>query len=331
MSIRVYDNGVLLEEWDDPARTYRRYQAGAVVEQRPYTAGESSDAALRQPPAVPAWTFAGHGIRAGDPARPLNANGYVKIQSSHADPTGMVIWTQKVAGDSADVNVDGSVIVKHGKDYTGTPGYVDTLQVYTLAGSSGTIIGNNDYSGYESELPYAPGSTETGKGYVRFELGPRWPRSEVGRFNNSGDFMAGGFVVHKPGQDGVTPLRTFRQSGSTVTQVDGNDMFAAADVGKFLLWDGAGTDGTCDRIVSLVNSVTVRVESVRIISTARSASVVTPRFTVTKDGRPQWSAQNTQTTVGAAGGASAPPATPKRWLRVLDADGTVLVIPAYLP
>lgn len=36
-----------------------------------------------------------------------------------------------------------------------------------------------------------------------------------------------------------------------------------------------------------------------------------------------------QTTVGAAGGASALPATPTKYLKVLDHNGTVLVIPAY--
>lgn len=338
---------------------------------------------------------------------------YVKIRSEHGDPGGMVIWTQKVGGDSADVNVDGSVMVKHGKGYAGTAGYADTFQVYALAGSSGTIIGSNDYSGYESTTPYAPGPSETGKGFIRFELGPIWPRSEVGRFNNSGDFMLGGFVIHKLGRDGVTPARTFVQSGTTVTQVTGNDIFSAVDAGRFLLWDGGGADGTCDRIVSVVDSVTVMVESDRTIETARSASVVSPRlrfdksgqslttssggftinapipvsigvtnplaigkpnqatdlwadlhittqddrdkgivirphaatqtanlfetqyadttysFAVDKEGRPKWSPYNVQNTVGAAGGAEAPPATPQRWLRVLDSDGTILVIPAY--
>jgi hypothetical protein len=36
-----------------------------------------------------------------------------------------------------------------------------------------------------------------------------------------------------------------------------------------------------------------------------------------------------QTTVGAAGGASALPATPTKYLKVMDTAGTTLVIPAY--
>lgn len=46
---------------------------------------------------------------------------------------------------------------------------------------------------------------------------------------------------------------------------------------------------------------------------------------------PKWAqASLTQTTVGPAGGAAALPATPKRYLKVTDYNGTVLVIPAYI-
>lgn len=39
--------------------------------------------------------------------------------------------------------------------------------------------------------------------------------------------------------------------------------------------------------------------------------------------------KQTQTTVGAAGGASAPPATPDLWAKVSGPDGTVRLIPLY--
>lgn len=51
---------------------------------------------------------------------------------------------------------------------------------------------------------------------------------------------------------------------------------------------------------------------------------------VTKDGRLKTGTTNEQTTVGAAGGASGLPATPTKYLRVELADGTQVVIPAYL-
>jgi len=43
-----------------------------------------------------------------------------------------------------------------------------------------------------------------------------------------------------------------------------------------------------------------------------------------------WVAGNQQATVGAAGAAAAPPASPERWLRVKDSAGTTLVLAAYL-
>lgn len=53
-------------------------------------------------------------------------------------------------------------------------------------------------------------------------------------------------------------------------------------------------------------------------------------FAVTPSGRPRWtSAANAQTTVGAAGAASALPATPSKYLKVVDSTGATLVIPAY--
>lgn len=51
---------------------------------------------------------------------------------------------------------------------------------------------------------------------------------------------------------------------------------------------------------------------------------------VTAAGLHRWdAAANQQTTVGAAGGASALPATPTKYLKVVDSTGATLVIPAY--
>lgn len=62
------------------------------------------------------------------------------------------------------------------------------------------------------------------------------------------------------------------------------------------------------------------------------AQDVTPTtlWSIDAAGVPKWdAAANQQTTVGAAGGASAPPATPVKWLKVKDSTGATLVIPAY--
>ena len=50
---------------------------------------------------------------------------------------------------------------------------------------------------------------------------------------------------------------------------------------------------------------------------------------ITSAGMLKFVAANQQTTVGAAGGASALPATPTRYFKVKDDAGTTLVIPAY--
>ena len=52
-------------------------------------------------------------------------------------------------------------------------------------------------------------------------------------------------------------------------------------------------------------------------------------FQIDPNGFLKWVTGKQQTTVGAAGGASALPATPTRYLQVKQADGTTLVIPAY--
>lgn len=65
-----------------------------------------------------------------------------------------------------------------------------------------------------------------------------------------------------------------------------------------------------------------------ILQTSKSDD--TALFAVTGAGLPKWSAASmVQTTVGAAGAASAPPATPTKWLKVVADNGTTYVVPAY--
>jgi hypothetical protein len=47
MSRRTYVDGLLVEEWDDDTMTYRRFEDGALVEERPYTAAEADDITRR--------------------------------------------------------------------------------------------------------------------------------------------------------------------------------------------------------------------------------------------------------------------------------------------
>ena len=44
----LYKNGVLVEQWDDAAATYTRFESGVEVESRPYTTAEQEQADARQ-------------------------------------------------------------------------------------------------------------------------------------------------------------------------------------------------------------------------------------------------------------------------------------------
>lgn len=85
--------------------------------------------------------------------------------------------------------------------------------------------------------------------------------------------------------------------------------------------------------ISRIGTVQFESGSVKIIDnflTFRNSADSGTNFQIENTGVPRWNATaNQQTTVGAAGAASALPATPTKYLKVKDSAGTVLVIPAY--
>jgi len=58
-------------------------------------------------------------------------------------------------------------------------------------------------------------------------------------------------------------------------------------------------------------------------------SAGTARASVTAAGLHKWASDNEQTTVGAAGAASALPASPTKYLKIVGSDGVTYVIPAF--
>ena len=44
----LYENGILVERWDDATATYTRFESGEEVESRPYTTAEQEQADARQ-------------------------------------------------------------------------------------------------------------------------------------------------------------------------------------------------------------------------------------------------------------------------------------------
>jgi hypothetical protein len=114
--------------------------------------------------------------------------------------------------------------------------------------------------------------------------------------------------------------------GNTAITVNG-----AGGWTKLLLEGASGTYQTRFTHVSTGGGWAVRAvasQTAPLIQLESSAGTVL--WSVTVAGLPRWNAAgNEQTTVGAAGAASALPATPTKFLKVVDSAGTTLVIPAY--
>lgn len=122
-----------------------------------------------------------------------------------------------------------------------------------------------------------------------------------------------------------------------------NILTSAASTGKYPVLV-SGQDYGPQFITSLDGGQTLRLtknatgasEVLRIVNNGTGASLSIRNgasaelFTITAAGLPKWTAAaNQQTTVGAAGAASALPATPTKYLKVQDSAGTTYVIPAY--
>lgn len=183
----------------------------------------------------------------------------------------------KPTGANTDLNVQGGVMVSHSATYSGTSGYADTTQFYSLAGSKGTIIGNNNFVG--ATTPYAPTLSDVPNGWIRFELGPLWPKSEKMRINPA-EVLIGMTLVR---DIDATPGAT--QSGTTVTAAEGS--FTGADVGRYIAWSdytNGGTEAAVDRITAVTNGTTVTVETSRTIATAQAARVVSFTIKLNQDG-----------------------------------------------
>jgi hypothetical protein len=101
-----------------------------------------------------------------------------------------------------------------------------------------------------------------------------------------------------------------------------------------ILGTGSGIGGTQFAVrpagTTTVGSIVQGVASQSADLEQWQSSAPATLFAISAGGLPRWTAAgNQQTTVGAAGGASALPATPTKYLKVLDSGGTTLVIPAY--
>lgn len=122
-----------------------------------------------------------------------------------------------------------------------------------------------------------------------------------------------------------TVLASIRNDGAfltpTILPVSGANPYLATGV----TWALTGQATTGSTLLSLRAS-TGQTANIQEWGTNAALGI----FAITAAGLPKWAlAGNEQTTVGAAGGGSALPATPTKYLKVVDSAGTTLVIPAY--
>ena len=109
------------------------------------------------------------------------------------------------------ITADGvqGIVVKHDPHYTGTPGYAGTTQFYQSTDSA-DHSGNPLVSGNRCGVGTIIGSNTTGS-FVRFEIGPSYPVSEVMRVTTVGL----GIGTHEP----IARLEVVKGSGSSLIRL----------------------------------------------------------------------------------------------------------------
>ena len=97
-------------------------------------------------------------------------------------------------------------------------------------------------------------------------------------------------------------------------------------LGKLVAGGAAGVALQHTGGISYIDGVTaLKLRVSEVDAVAFAATSLDATFT----GKLTWVAGNEQLTVGAAGAASAPPATPTKYLKIKDSAGTTLVVPCY--
>lgn len=178
------------------------------------------------------------------------------IKDNSASSQSFALTELKTNSDADDINFEGAAIVKHDKNYNLTPGYAGSLQLYGLAGSYGTILGNNSFTG--NTLPYTPNSNSEANSYIRFELGPIWPKSEKMRINNSGDILFG-----------TTTIRNYSASQTGFDVIDAVNSFFMSDtsLGIYFAWgnESGGTYAYMDKVQKYISANNIKTERSRSI------------------------------------------------------------------
>lgn len=192
----------------------------------------------------------------------------------------------------------------------------------TITDAYGVFVNNSDTSGGTITNRYdLYASSANAKSYFAGTVGigtnnPQTKLHIAAGTSSAADLEA---VRLQNGGENGTIIRFENAFGPVVSLIGGKlGAGASADEGQFT-------------IRTAVNSVLydrMRVSNDGVHLAINDAGTV--QFAITNLGLPRWSvAASAQTTVGAAGAASALPLAPTKYLKVVDSTGTTLVIPAY--
>jgi hypothetical protein len=147
-----------------------------------------------------------------------------------------------------------AVLVKHAPTYTGTAGYAGTSQVYNDNDTADHVaLGHTAVTGNRCGVGMIVGSNTTGS-FIRFEIGPSYPASEMMRLTSTGL----GIGTHEPiarlevVKGSGAQLACFRNQGTvtdptTTARVEGTDyanLTLGVDATQFYWQVSKGTGGT---------------------------------------------------------------------------------------
>lgn len=307
----------------------------------------------------------GMGVLEGTISNVGNADGVVVTTKTVASTSGF--WDiYGISSQNTDQRIDAGIVDTGrrvgitGDAYNASPLFAGRLATqwgvrgragFAAAAGAGARTVDAAAGGYFEIRNEAPGSTITDAYGVFINNSDTSGGTITNRFDlyassvNARNYFAGKVGIGtndpqtslhiKPGTDNATDLEALRlhNGGEAGTALRFHNAFGpVAGIVGTKLGAGASADEGMLKISLAINSVLY--ERMRLSSAG--IEVFDPggggnlQWAITAAGLPRWAlAASAQTTVGAAGGASALPLSPTKYLKVVDSAGTTLVIPAY--